>query len=85
MTKGPVRLSRHAEVAAREREIERDWIERAIVAPDWEAADDGDPSLRRVYVAVPERGGRILRVVYREDELGVFVVTVFLDRGARRP
>lgn len=85
MTKGAIRRSRHAEVAPREREIERDWIEQAIGAPDWEAPDEGDPFLRRAYMAIPERGGRILRVVYREDERGFFVVTVFLDRGARRP
>lgn len=77
--------SRHSDVAMREREIERAWVIRAIEGPDWIEPDSGDPALKRAFAALPERGGRILRVVYRESETQVLVITAFLDRGARRP
>ena len=78
-------LAHHAEVVMREREIARAWIERTLAAPDWDVEDPNDPALRRSYAAIAERGGRVLRVVYRTDETDIFVVTVFFDRGARRP
>ncbi|HEX3405719.1 MAG TPA: DUF4258 domain-containing protein [Caulobacteraceae bacterium] len=77
-------LSRHAEVVAEERRIERDWIERAAREPEWRAPD-ADASAERRFVTVPERGDRVLRVVCRENDIEIRVITVFLDRRAKRP
>lgn len=79
------RFSRHVETVAEERGIAREWIERTLARPNWTKPDVGDPALTRAFAAIPERGGRILRVVYRLEDEGMFVVTAFFDRGARRP
>lgn len=80
-------LTRHAALAAAERGIAPEWIQRAVAAPDWVAPDGCDPSLRRAFASIVERSGRILRVVYRLDEERdeAHVVTVFFDRKAKRP
>lgn len=67
-----------------ERGIEMSWVERTLDAPERVEADPGDPSLLRAFGAIPERDGRILRVVYRPAGGAAFVVTAFFDRGARR-
>jgi hypothetical protein len=77
-------LSRHAEVVAEERRIERDWIERAARDPEWRTPDK-EPSLERRFITVPERGERALRLVCSETDTEIRVITVFLDRRAKRP
>ena len=46
--------------------------------------DPSDPSLTRSYRAIPQFGGRILRVVHRPDDDDIFVVTAHWDRGGKR-
>lgn len=57
-------LTQHAAIAIRERGISPSWIERTLLAPAWAALDPHDPTLVHAYCPVPERGGRVLRVVY---------------------
>ena len=57
--------------------IERKWIERAIDAPVREMVQ-ADGRIRR-WAAVPEVGGRFLRVVLLAD--GETVHNAFFDRG----
>lgn len=68
-----------------DRGIERSWVERTILTPE---ATETDPQHReriRAYRTVPERDGRVLRVVYvRQAALTYRVITLFLDRGWRR-
>lgn len=64
----------HARTVIRERSLDRNWIERAVWEPDWQAADAKDSSVIRFYKQIPENGDRILRVAC--------VVTP--ERGARR-
>lgn len=72
-------------VVLRERELEPAWVARVLSDPEWTEPDPNDPELTRAFAAVAERGGRLLRVVYRDDGTTPFVVTAFFDRGARRP
>jgi hypothetical protein len=44
----------------------------------------GPDNIRR-YISVPERDGRFLRVVCRETDTEIAIVTVFFDRKAKRP
>jgi hypothetical protein len=81
----PVVLSLHAERAMEERQIDLAWIERTVRSPEWTAPEPLDPSLERRFATVPERGGRILRVVCGENHDTITIVTAFLDRRARRP
>lgn len=79
-----IRYTRHAEEVMREREIEPAWVERTLADPETDEADPTDPVLRRAFAVVPERDGRVLRVVYAKDADGFRVITAFLDRGRRR-
>lgn len=80
-----VRYSAHATHVMAHREIDPAWIERTLAAPAWTEIDPGDPSLRRAFAPVPERGGRYLRVVYSETPSEWVIVTAFLDRDAKPP
>ncbi|ADH88062.1 conserved hypothetical protein [Ancylobacter novellus DSM 506] len=79
------RFSAHMQVVLRERGLDIAWVKRVLASPEWVEPDPNDPQLTRAFASVPERGGRILRVVYRDDGATRFVVTAFFDRGARRP
>jgi len=81
----PLRFTAHARVALEERLLERGWIERAVFEPEWQETDPNDPSVNRRFVALPERGGRVLRVALVESATEIRILTAFLDRRARRP
>jgi hypothetical protein len=68
-----------------ERRLDQTWVERTAREPEWIEPEPSDPALERRFRAVPERDGRILRVVCGEDDANITVVTAFLDRRARRP
>lgn len=74
----------HALDVMAERGIEREWVERTVHAPDSTEPDPQHPDRVRVYRAVPERDGRVLRVVYVPTSEGAHVVTTFLDRSRGR-
>lgn len=80
-----VRYSAHAAHVIAHREIDPAWVKRALAAPAWRESDPGDPALRRAFAAVPERGGRYLRVVYSERPREWVIVTAFFDRDAKPP
>jgi hypothetical protein len=77
-------LTRHAREVIAERGLEQDWIERVLRNPVVVEADPSDPKVMRAYGPVPERGGRMLRVVYTLGDDGIRVLTAFLDRRATR-
>lgn len=81
----PIVLTEHGKHAMAERAIELAWVERTAREPEWIAPEPADPALERRFRAVPERAGRILRVVCAEDHAIIVIVTAFLDRRARRP
>jgi hypothetical protein len=69
----------------RERELDVRWVERTVYGPDWVKADPHHPEMERRYRTIPERDGRMLRVVVVETPEEIRIVTAFLDRGARKP
>lgn len=81
----PVRLTTHAETVLRERQLERQWIERTAQSPEWTDSDPSSPDVERRFRAVPERDSRILRVVCVETASEIRIISAFLDRKARRP
>lgn len=83
MTDRTIIFSDHAETALRERGLDRAWVERTIRSPVRQDRDPKDAGLTRAFAPVPERDGRIMRVVYRQAEKTCVVVTAFLDRGAK--
>jgi hypothetical protein len=78
-----VKLSKHTVDEMDGRGISLTNIEAALASPDRQTPDP-NPGLTCSFKAIPEFGGRILRVVHRPDGADVFVVTATWDRGAKR-
>jgi len=76
-------LTTHAATVVAQREIEIAWIERAIRNAEWIEADRRDPSLTHALARIPERDGRVLRVVYNASVYPPRVVTAYFDRRQR--
>ncbi len=75
-------FSTHARTVMAERQIPEEWVRAAFQSPDRsEMSDDGN---RHFLKAIPEHGGRVLRVVVNARGIPVRVVTVFFDRRLRR-
>jgi len=81
---GEVRIhfSRHADDMIVERNIERDWVHDTIRSPDFVESDPDRPDIKRAFRRIPERGNRVLRVAYAEED-HIRVITLFFDRGRR--
>jgi hypothetical protein len=71
----------HAEEMMAERQIDRAWVEKTVLQPDTTEPDAKHPERVRAFRALPERDGRVLRVVYIPHRDHSRVVTLFLDRG----
>lgn len=80
-----IRYTRHAETVLIERDLEKSWVERTVYQPEWRTNEPRDSSAERRYRPVPERDGRVLRVICVENAIEIRIISVFLDRRARRP
>jgi hypothetical protein len=74
----------HALANLVDRNLEKAWVERTVTDPDSTEPDPKHPERIRAYRTVPERDGRVMRVVYVPGGAAVHIVTAFLDRGRRR-
>ena len=74
----------HAVAMLIERNIDPAWVERTMLAPDSIEPDPKHVARTRAFRAIPERDGRVLRVVYEQPGETVRIITVVLDRGRRR-
>lgn len=79
-----VTYSRHALEAMVERDLDPAWVARTIASPENLEPDPNHTERTRAFRVVPERDGRVLRVVYVRTGANDHVVTVFLDRGRKR-
>jgi len=82
MTK-PIVYTKHALTALGERELLSEWVERVVRHPQWREVDPLDAEIVRHFGALPERGGRYLRVVVVETSREYRIVSAFVDRRAR--
>jgi len=82
--KKPVALTAHARVRLRDRGIDPKWIEETVLDPEWTEVDAKDPSVERRFRAIPQFGGRVLRVACVETNSNIRVISVMFDRNARR-
>jgi len=76
-------LTVHAAAVIAEREIDASWIARAFSRPDRTEPHPLDRSLMHALIAIPERGDRVLRVVYNPSYKPPKVVTAYFDRRQR--
>ena len=75
-------LSKHAQDVMQDRNIPEEWVHRAVDSPDrTENPADGTTHYLK---AIPEHGGRYLRVVVNPGVVPARVVTVFFDRRLGR-
>jgi hypothetical protein len=74
----------HAEAMLVERGLDREWIERAVLHPDSTEPDPTHADRIRAFKSLPERDGRVVRVVYVDQGDAFHVITLFLDRRKRR-
>jgi len=65
-----------------ERNIQEDWVDRAIVKPD--QIQDHDDGTRHFLKQIPEYGNRWLRIIVNIDAKPERAVTAFFDRRLRR-
>ncbi|NEP04503.1 MAG: DUF4258 domain-containing protein [Okeania sp. SIO2G4] len=76
-----IEYSLHARNVMEERAISEEWINRTLNEPDYNQEIDNTTHYIK---AIPEFGGRFLRVVVNVSVEPNRVVTVFFDRRIRR-
>ncbi len=77
-----IHYSKHARDVLGERNILEEWVTRAVSAPErTESPPDGTTHYIK---AIPEHGGRFLRVVVNPTATPMRVITVFFDRRLGR-
>jgi hypothetical protein len=74
--------SLHFRDMLRERGIEREWAERAVLAPD--RTENHDDGTLHYLKRIPEFGDRWLRVIVNAAEMPEKLVTAFFDRRLGR-
>ena len=78
-----VKLTIHAAQRMKQYGLALSCIEAAVAAPDWTVPDPRQTGVTRSYKAIPERGGRVIRVAHRPDGADVLVLSAFFDKGAK--
>jgi len=71
----------HAREQMTRRTIDPAWVERTVLAPETTEPDPKHPDRVRAFRSIPERDGRVLRVVYVPEGDDYRVLTTFLDRS----
>jgi hypothetical protein len=77
-------LTEHAHRTMAARGISTSWVGRVLSEPLRIEKDEEDPTLQHGLGRIPERGDRMLRVVYNATVKPWLVVTAFFDRKASR-
>lgn len=72
-------LTDHAKKRIAKRQIRIEWIEGTLDYPVKMESDRDDPSLVHVLRPIAERGFRVLRVIYNENNDPVTIVTAYFD------
>lgn len=78
-----VRLTIHAMQRMQQYGLALSPIEAAVAASDRTAPDPREEGVTRSFKAIPERGGRVMRVAHRPDGADVLVLSAFFDKGAK--
>ncbi len=72
-------LTEHARKRSIKRKIREEWIAATLEHPARTENDLYDPILAHALRPIPEKGFRVLRVIYNESLDPATVVTVFFD------
>lgn len=74
----------HALDMCAKRGILKEWALKALFEPVRVEPDPNHKDRIRVWRRIPEFGGRMLRLVYEEEQEAVVIITVVWDRNAGR-
>lgn len=77
-------LSAHAKFVLAERGILAAWIEQVMSSPEKIEPDRYDSALTHAMSAIPQFGGRTLRVIYNDNVTPRRIVTAYFDRAQRK-
>lgn len=72
-------LTEHAEKRIKKRRILLGWIAATLEHPARTENDDSDSNLAHALRPIPEKGFRVLRVIYNEAIDPVAIVTAYFD------
>jgi hypothetical protein len=72
-------LSDHASKRLQKRKIRVEWVEATLADPARTENDENDSALVHALRIIPERGFRVLRVIYNETREPAVVVTAYFD------
>ena len=78
-------LTEHARKRCSKRNISNNWIQNALNQPFRIEADPEDGSLIHALWPVPEKGFRLLRVIYNETVDPATVVTAYFENEVIKP
>jgi len=78
-------LTEHARKRCIKRKIQVNWIESALDHPSLIENDPEDSSLTHALWPVPERGFRLLRVIYNETTSPITIVTAYFESEVITP
>jgi hypothetical protein len=78
------RLTAHAALMLRRRELALEWVEDTLRAPTIVREDERDPTLSLAFKQIQQAEDKWLRVVYRTDKHTHVVVTAFFDRNQEK-
>lgn len=72
-------LSNHALKRIQQRKIKHEWILATLESPDTTESDADDPELCHAIKAIPEKGFKKLRVIYKETVDPWVIITAFIE------
>lgn len=72
-------FTEHARKRCIKRKIRDEWILATLEHPARTENDDSDPTLVHALRAIPEKGFRVLRVIYNESVDPMTIVTIYFD------
>jgi hypothetical protein len=72
-------LTEHAQKRLLKRRIQLEWVAATLEHPARMVSDPDDPELVHALRSIPERGFRVLRVIYNETVEPLRVVTAYFD------
>ena len=78
-------VTEHAKKRCIRRRIKPEWIKNALNHPLRIVIDEDDDSLVHAIWPVPEKGFRVLKVIYNESIDPVIVVTAYFDNEVIAP
>lgn len=80
---GTYLLTIHASRVIRERQIADEWVRPVLLNPEKIEQDARSNRVRHALARLPERGGRVLRIIYDDTESPKRVITAYFDRSRR--